>query len=301
MKSYLILIAACGVLLSNLDALEVEVQRAGDPELPWGYEDTTEFSIDEDPNLENRQNYVEWDHARSIQVSEAPYVDYFVAFNSGVAGVLAEKKDTPFLNASESTISQLSGGANGGYVPDFEDRQFPDRYTTAEMPGGGEKFSVFASWADGVPLPTATSWYGVSWGGLPTNDTAIEEMQVRVNLASPETVNVAHLFNDGQYYSTDIGNGDVGAAHTILDGHEFTVTHHSADGSVIDEKAFVLPSGGFKGVVSTKTGVEYMPPERDDGYKQFYTAIITATRHAEGDYLILKHRAGNIGYRMTLV
>jgi hypothetical protein len=301
MKYYLPIFATSALLLTTLTAVEVEVQRAGDPYLPWGYDDTTEFSIDEDPNLDNRQNYVEWDHARSIQVSEAPYVDYFVAFNSGVAGVLAEKRDAPFLNASESTISQLSGGANGGFVPDFEDRRFPDRYTTDELPGGGEKFSAFASWTDGVPLPAATSWYGVSWGGLPSNDTAIEEMEVRVNLASPETVNVAHLFNDGQYYSSDIGDGDMGAAHTVLGGHEFTVTHYAADGSVIDEQAFVLPSGGFKNVVSPKTGVEFMPPERDDGYKQFYTALISATRQAEGDYLILKHRAGNIGYRMTLV
>lgn len=293
----------CLCVSSALHGLDVDVQRMGDPYLPWGYTDTTPFKVDEDPNIDGRQNYVEWFHSDSIQVSEAPFVDYFVAFNSGVAGVLAEKIDGPYLNAAESTISFLSGGANGGYVPDYEDRQYSDRYASGEMPVGSELLTTFASWTDGKPLPSATSWFGVSWGGF--SATEVEEMEVRVNLASDGPVNVAHLFNDGWYYSSDIGNSGGGTPHIVLDGHEFSITHYSADGSVVAEVPLVLPSGGAETLASKETGITFWPSQEEvpgtNIWKQFYTATITATRQAEGDYLILKHRAGNIGYRMTLV
>lgn len=295
MKTQLITFSLFSAFLAQLTALEVDVQRMGDPYLPWGYEDVTVFSIDQNPELDGRQNDEVYDQLRSIQVSEAPYVDYFVAFNSGVAGVLAEKVGGPFLNAEESTVAALSGSANGGFVPDFQDREFDDRYASGEMPIGTEKFAAFATWTDGTPLPSATSWFGVSWGGW--SPVLVEEMEVRVNLASGEQVNVAHLFNDGWYYSSDIGDV-IGNAHRTLEGHEFTVMHHAADGSIIAEEQFALPSGGASDLVSEETGVPFIS---NGDWRQFYTATISVTRQAEGDYLMLKHRAANIGYRMTLV
>jgi hypothetical protein len=309
-------------------ALEVEVDRMDDGGLPWGYVDVSDFGVDENPNRLERQNSLAWDHARSLQLSEAPYVDYMVASNAGgasgtaPAGILAEKQNGPYLDALQSTVFSLLGGANGGIVPNFENRSNADRYTPGEMPVGAEKFAAFASWTDGVPLPSLNSWWGVSWGGgfpIGSDDFTVE-MEVRVDLASDGPVNVAHLFNDGWYYSSDLG-GDYsppGWAHTphpTLEGHEFTVTHHAADGTVIHEVALVLPSGGGSNVLGVANDyaaqfgvVPSSSNVRADGkyylinsHSQFYTAKISATRQAEGDYLILHHKAGNIGYRMTLV
>ncbi|MGC9451301.1 MAG: hypothetical protein ACP5I4_07630 [Oceanipulchritudo sp.] len=299
-----------------------------DSGLPWGYTDVSDFGVDEDPNRLARQNSLVWDHARSLQLSEAPYVDYMVASNAGgvsgtaPAGILAEKQNGPYLDASKSTVFSLLGGSNGGIVPDFENRSNADRYSSGEMPVGAEKFSAFASWTDGFPLPSLTSWWGVSWGGgfpIGSDDYTVE-MEVRVDLASDGPVNVAHLFNDGWYYSSDLGGeysppGWAYTPHPTLEGHEFTVTHHAADGTVVDEVALVLPSGGgsnILGVANDYAAQFGVAPSssnvRADGkyylinsHAQFYTATITATRQAEGDYLILHHRAGNIGYRMTLV
>jgi hypothetical protein len=319
-------ILAFPVLQSS--ALEVEVDRIDDSGLPWGYIDVSDFGVDENPNRLERQNSLAWDHARSLQLSEAPYVDYMVASNAGgasgtaPAGIFAEKQNGPYLDALQSTVFSLLGGSNGGIVPDFENRSNADRYTPGEMPVGAEKFSAFASWTDGSPLPSLTSWWGVSWGGgfpIGSDDYTVE-MEVRVDLASDGPVNVAHLFNDGWYYSSDLGGeySPPGWAHTphpTLEGHEFTVTHHAADGTVIDEVALVLPSGGgsnILGVANDYAAQFGVAPSssnvRADGkyyllnsHAQFYTATITATRQAEGDYLILHHKAGNIGYRMTLV
>ena len=307
---------------SATKALEVEVERVTDEGLPWGYVDVSDFGVDEDPGRLARQNSLIWDHQRSIQLSEAPYVDYMVAFNSGAAGVLAEKIGGPYLEAAQSTVALLTGGANGGIVPDPEERSSQDRYSSGEMPVGSEKFAPFASWTDGIPLPSLESWWGVSWGGgiLFGDQIATVELEVRVNLASDGPVNVAHLFNDGWYYSSDLGGAydppsGQDQPHPTLSGHEFTVTHYSADGSVIDSVDWVLPSGGgsmLPGVANeyaAQFGVEPSASKvREDGiyylindWRQFYTATITATRQAEGDYLILHHKAGNIGYRMTAV
>jgi hypothetical protein len=309
-------------------ALEVEVDRIDDSGLPWGYIDVSDFGVDENPDRLARQNSLVWEHTRSLQLSEAPYVDYMVASNAGgasgtaPAGILAEKQNGPFLDASKSTVFSLLGGSNGGIVPDFENRSNADRYSSGEMPVGAEKFAAFANWTDGFPLPSLTSWWGVSWGGgfpIGSEDYTVE-MEVRVDLASDGPVNVAHLFNDGWYYSSDLG-GEYSAPgwehtpHPTLEGHEFTVTHHAADGTVMEEVALVLPSGGGSNVLGVANDyaaqfgvVPSSSNVRADGnyylinsHAQFYTALITATRQAEGDYLILHHKAGNIGYRMTLV
>jgi len=303
-------------------ALEVEVERVDDTGLPWGYIDVSDFGVDEDPNRLARQNSLIWDHSRSLQLSEEPFVDYMVAFNSGVTGILAEKIDAPYLEASQSTVNTLTGGSNGALVPDPEDRATQDRYSSFEL-YGIEKFSAYASWNDGFPLPSATSWWGVSWGGgiLFGDSKVTAEIEVRVNLASDGPVNVAHLFNDGWYYSSDLGGyyggppGWPDTPHPTLEGHEFTVTHHSADGSVVEEVQLILPSGGGTNVpgkaneYAAQFGVQPATTDvRPDGkyylidtHIQFYTGSITATRQAEGDYLILRNRGGNVGYRMTLV
>lgn len=306
---------------SMSSALEVDVDRVDDTGLPWGYTDVSDFGVDEDAGRLARQNSLIWDHARSLQLSDAPFVDYMVAFNGGIAGIMAEKDGGPYLEASQSTVFALTGGSNGGIVPDPQDRSTQDRYSSGEMPVGDEKFAAFASWTDGYPTPALNSWWGVSWGGgiLFGDNTDTAEIEVRVNLASDGPVNVAHLFNDGWYYSSDLGGsydppGWQDTPHPTLDGHEFTVTHHAADGTVLDEVALVLPSGGGTNVLgvandyASQFGV--LPSGinmRGDKYylinnhRQFYTATITATRQAEGDYLILKNTGGNIGYRMTLV
>jgi hypothetical protein len=306
----------------TLSALEVEVQRVTDEGLPWGWTDVSDFGVDENPNRLGRQNALIWDHSRSIQLSEAPYVDYMVAFNSGTAGILAEKVNGPYLEAAESTVASLTGGSNGGIVPDPEGRATQDRYSSGEMPVGSEKFGAFASWTDGFPLPSLNSRFGVSWGGgiYFGDQVATVEMEVRVNLASEGPVNVAHFFNDGWYYTSDLGGAYEAPTfqdmpHPTLEGHEFTVTHYAADGTVIEEMAFILPSGGGTNVpgvaneYADQFGVEPSAGRvREDGtyylindWRQFYTAFVRATRQAEGDYLILHHRSGNLGYRLTAV
>lgn len=256
-----------------LFGLSVDVERMSvENGLPWGYADATGLR-------DGSETFTP--EAFSINVSAPPFVDYMISMNSGAPGILAEKVDGPFLNASESTVAQLSGGANGAFAPDA-------------LPIGTERFSLMLQWEDGTPFPFADGWFGVSWGGW--HNTDIEEMEVRVNLAVDGPVNVVHWFNDGWLYRTDL-DGTEGNAHTILDGHEFRVTHYAADGSVIADIEKVLPSGGA-GNARGKTG-DFLNFARD--HRQFYTASVTATRTGEGEYLMLRHRAGNMGYRATAI
>ena len=266
-------LAVLAILPAALFGLSVNVERMSNEDgLPWGYADGTGLR-------DESETYSP--EAFAINVSAAPFVDYMVAMNTGAAGILAEKVDGPFLSAEQSTVAQLSGGANGGFAPDA-------------LPTGTERFSLILEWEDGTPFPATDGWFGVSWGGW--SNTDIEEMEVRVNLAEDGPVNVVHWFNDGWLYSTDV-DGTEGNAHTILEGHEFHVTHYAADGSVIAEVEEILPSGGAGNALG-KTG-DFLIFARD--HRQFYTASVTATRTGEGDYLMLRHRAGNIGYRATAV
>jgi hypothetical protein len=297
-----------------LSAVHIEVERVDDTGLPWGYIDVSDFGVDENPNILARQNSLIWDHDRSINVSEPPFVDYMIGAFPGTPGVIAEKATGAFLDASQSTIAELGGGGGGAAVPEPEERSSPDRYSSGEMPIGSEKFSGFWTWTDGAPLPAATSWYGSCWSSWGPEE--IFEMEVRVDLASEEQVNVAHLFNDGWYYSSDLGNyAGEGTPHLTLDGHELSVIHYSASGEVIDEQLVVLPSGGgsnVPGVANEYAATLGVAPSNSsvrpdgkyyliDNWKQFYTAKFRATRQAEGDYLMIRHRAANIGYRATLV
>ena len=283
-KSLHIIIPFCsGILLAPVvaSALTVNVERMDvETGLPWGYKDATGLRAETETYSSE---------AFDIDLSAAPYVDYMVAFNSGAPGVIAEKETGTYLDASQTTIASLSGGAGGNFAVEGESGVGNDL-----IPVGTERFAMFAKWSDGTPLPSATGWWGVSWGGW--SATAIEEMEIRVDLASDGKVNVVHWFNDGWLYSSDV-DGTEGTVHTILDGHEFTVTHHAADGSVIAEEALVLPSGGAGDAIG-KTG-DYLIRVRD--HRQFYTATMSATRSAAGEYLMLKHRAANIGYRATAV
>ena len=256
-----------------LFGLSVDVERMSNEHgLPWGYADATGLRAGTETYSPE-----EFD----INLSAAPFVDYIVATNGGATGIIAEKVDGPFLSASQSTVAQLSGSANGGFAPDA-------------LPTGTERFSLILQWNDGTPFPATTGWFGVSWGGW--NNTAVEELEVRVNLAADGPVNVVHWFNDGWLYKTDV-DGTEGNAHTVLDGHEFKVTHYAADGTVIGEIESILPSGGA-GQARGKTG-DFLNFTRD--HRQFYTASVTATRTSAGEYLMLRHRAGNIGYRATAV
>ncbi|MGC9452104.1 MAG: hypothetical protein ACP5I4_11725 [Oceanipulchritudo sp.] len=262
-------------------ALEVNVERMDvETGLPWGYVDGTGLRA-------CTETYSS--EAFDMDLSAAPFVDYMVAFNSGSPGILAEKETGAYLDATHTTVGNLSGGANGNFAVEGECGT-----GNALIPVGTERFAAMFKWSDGTPLPSATGWFGVSWGGW--SATEIEEMEVRVDLASEGQINVVHWFNDGWLYSTDL-DGTEGTVHTILEGHEFTVTHHAADGSVMAEVPFVLPSGGAGDAIG-KTG-DYLIRVRD--HRQFYTATMSATRTAPGDYLMLKHRAANIGYRATAI
>lgn len=274
-------LAACLIMPHLSAGLTVNVERMDvETGLPWGYQDATGLRAETETYSSE---------AFDLDLSAAPFVDYMVAFNSGTPGIVAEKATGAFLNGEESTVAQLSGGANGNFAVEGESGT-----GNPLIPVGTERFAVFAKWSDGTPLPSATGWWGVSWGGWNAND--VEEMEVRVNLASDQKVNVVHWFNDGWLYSSDV-DGTEGTVHTVLDGHELYVTHHAADGSVIAEEALVLPSGGA-GDALGKTG-DYLIRVRD--HRQFYTATVSATRTDEGEYLMLKHRAANIGYRATAV
>lgn len=261
--------------------LEVNVERIDvETGLPWGYADATGLRA-------ATETYSS--EAFDLDVSAAPFVDYMVAMNSGAPGILAEKATGAFLSAEQNTVAALTGGANGNFAEEGESGT-----GNPLIPVGTERFSLILKWSDGTPLPAANGWWGVSWGGWSATET--QELEVRVDLASEEQVNVVHWFNDGWLYATDV-DGTEGTVHTVLQGHEFTVTHHGADGSIISTEALVLPSGGA-GQALGKTGD---PLIRVQDHRQFYTATVSATRSSPGDYLVLHHRAANIGYRATAV
>lgn len=281
-----ILLGFAFLMSSMASALTVDVDRADNIDgLPWGYTDVSDLWV---PDTSDGVGFVyngNYDsEATALKLSEAPWVDYMVAFNGGIAGVLAEKVGGTFLEASESTISGLSGGSNGDFAPE-------------EIPRpAGEVYSLFANWTDGSPLPSSPGdWYGVSWGGWSSTD--IETLEVKVNLTSDQAVNVAHFFNDGWIYSTDL-DGTIGDFHQTLDGHEFSVKHYDANDGLIAEQQFVLPSGGAQDIVAA--GPDLGRPLIKN-HKQFYTATITVTPSGAGEYLLLNHRGGNIGYRLTAV
>lgn len=138
-------------------------------------------------------------------------------------------------------------------------------------------YQVVFQWTDGDPLPAASDYYGVSWSGWSSSGTA--SLDTRVDLAAEGTVTVYHWFNDGWNYAD--------GGHDTLDGHNLTVTHLNAAGDTIAEESVVLPSGGAEDIFGD--------------HRQFYTAIISATRTAAGDYLLINNTGGNIGYKGTAI
>lgn len=187
-----------------------------------------------------------------LDLRDDRYVDYLITRNSGNPGITAQKQAGAFLRAS--TVDQFNG-ANRLTHPDA--------------------WHVVFRWDDGEPLRFGRDFYGVTWHGW--SETEAVTLQTRIHLATTGPVRVYHFFNDGWDY----------AHHTMLEAHQFTVTHHGADGSVRAVEARALTHGGAE----TWFG----------DHRQFYTAIIEATRIAEGDYLILAHEAANIGYKGTVV
>jgi len=228
---------AAAFCATQLQAVSVEVQSFRDGNIPLGYVDVSDGV----------------DPGESINVSQDPFVDYLIPNNSGSVGIAAQKETGAYI--TESTVGALSGGANKLTNPDL--------------------YHVVFEWEDGFPLPFGSEHYGVSWGGW--NNTAVETLTTRINLATDQPIRVYHWFNDGWDYSN----------HTVLDGHNLTVTHYNAGGSVIDEVLTVLPSGGAEAIFGD--------------HRQFYTAIIDVTRTAEGDYVVITNEGGNVGYKGTAV
>jgi hypothetical protein len=139
-----------------------------------------------------------------------------------------------------------------------------------------DRFQVVFQWDDGTPLPIGSDFYGVSWANFLADSTAT--LETRVDLPTDEEVTIYHWFNDGFNY-TD--------GHDTLAGHVLTVTLFAADGSEIASETMTLGSGGAESFFGD--------------HRQFYSSIITATRTAEGDYLVITNVGGNIGYKGTAV
>jgi hypothetical protein len=159
--------------------------------------------------------------------------------------------------------------------------------SNASDPGGGflgsnmypnpDRWHPVFEWSDGLPLPFGSDYWGVSHSGW--SATQESNLVIRINLATSETVTVHHWFNDGWNYAD--------GGHETLSGHVFNVTHYSADGNVLASEEVTLPSGGAELFFGD--------------HRQFYFASITAQATADGDFLMLSNRGGNVGYKGTAV
>ncbi|MGC9452365.1 MAG: hypothetical protein ACP5I4_13065 [Oceanipulchritudo sp.] len=155
--------------------------------------------------------------------------------------------------------------------------------TAPDLPGGAnslidpDKYQVVYTWDDGDPLPFGSDYYGVSWGGWSASETVT--MTTRIDLVTDEEVTVYHWFNDGWNYAD--------GGHDTLTGHNLTVTHYNGSGGVIAEETVTLPSGGAEDIFGD--------------HRQFYASIMTATRTAAGDYLVITNLGANVGYKGTAV
>jgi hypothetical protein len=92
-------------------------------------------------------------------------------------------------------------------------------------------------------------------------------------------VTIYHWFNDGWNYAD--------GGHNVLAGHILTVTLYDAADAEIASESVTLPSGGAESFFGD--------------HRQFYSSIISASRTAEGDYLVITNEGGNIGYKGTAV
>jgi hypothetical protein len=157
--------------------------------------------------------------------------------------------------------------------------------TVGEFTGGAnngsnpDKYHVVFEWEDGTPLPFGVDYFGVSWSGWTASEVAT--LTTRIDLPSPDEVTVFHWFNDGWDYGVD------GSGHDILDGHVLVITHYTEQGAEVDTFTTELSSGGAELIFGD--------------HRQFYSTIITATRTAPGDYLLIQNNGGNVGYKGTAV
>lgn len=206
----------------------------------------------------------------------AGYQDVSGGIDSGAVVNLSADPFVDYIIPNNSGSAGLTAVKFGGeYVAETTVADMGGNNGGANNLTGTDRFQVVFQWDDGDPLPFGEDYYGVSWSNWSADSTAT--LTTRINLASDQEVMVYHWFNDGWNYAD--------GGHSTLSGHNLTVTHYDAGGGVVAEESVVLPSGGAEDIFGD--------------HRQFYSAIIKATRTGEGDYLVITNLGGNIGYKGT--
>ncbi|MCD8483350.1 MAG: hypothetical protein LR015_12235 [Verrucomicrobia bacterium] len=204
----------------------------------------------------------------------AGYHDVAAGINPDLVVRVSEEPFVDYLIPSNSGTAGIIAQKAGGL---FIASSTVNSFGGANNLINPDRYQVVFEWEDGTPLPLASDFYGVSWSGW--SNTEVANLTTRVNLATDAAVTVFHWFNDGWNYAS--------GGHTVLTGHVLSIRHYNAAGTEIDSISAVLPSGGAESIFGD--------------HRQFYSAIITATRANEGDYLIITNEGGNIGYKGTAV
>jgi len=204
----------------------------------------------------------------------AGYQDVTAGIDAGAVIKLSADPFVDYLIPNNSGSAGISARKDGGL---YISASNIDSFSGANNGTDPDKWHPVFEWEDGTPLPFGFDFYGVTWGGW--SNTDVTTLTTRIELPTADTITVYHWFNDGWNYA----NG----GHTVLAGHVLTVTHYNASGATVDSKSVTLPSGGAESFFGD--------------HRQFYSSIITATRAAEGDYLIITNEGGNVGYKGTAV
>ncbi len=143
--------------------------------------------------------------------------------------------------------------------------------TVAALTGGADatgNTQVVFDWNDGTPAASGDDYYGVSRGATSGSSTAT--LSTRVDLIQDGPVQILHWWGDSwNYFGT-----------ATLPGHLLTVSRYNAANVLQDQ--FLAAYAG-------------------DGTPAWYTSVITVSRQAAGDYLVITNEGHGLFYAGTAV